>query len=113
MSHKEYIVDDVFISIIRRSDEFIYYRYQLVSMKPQINLRLPGELKRVAERYARIHKYRNLQELATEAIREKVMEKGYDESFTEKEIELIDRLIDASIKKGDLVSEKELRKALR
>lgn len=82
-------------------------------MKPQTNLRLPENLKKVAEKYAKVHKYKNLQELATEAIREKVMEKNYDESFTQKEIDLIDRLIDATIKKGDLVSEKELRKALR
>ncbi len=82
-------------------------------MKPQINLRLPENLKKVAERYAKVHKYRNLQELATEAIREKVTEKNYDETFTKKEIELIDRVIDASIKKGDFASERELRKALR
>lgn len=87
-------------------------------MKPQINLRLPEDLKRVAEKYAKVHKYKNLQDLAAEAIREKVMEKKavenkYDESFTPKEIELIDRLIDASIEKGALVSEKEFRKALR
>ena len=82
-------------------------------MKPQINLRLPESLKRTAEKYAKIHKYRNLQELATEAIREKVMEKNYDESFTEKEIELIDRLIDVSIRKGKLVSKDELFKALK
>ena len=53
-------------------------------MKPQINLRLPENLKKVAERYAKAHRYRNLQELATEAIREKVMEKNYDESFTQQ-----------------------------
>ncbi len=82
-------------------------------MKPQINLRLPEGLKKTAEKYARIHKYKNLQELATEAVREKVMEKNYDESFTEKEIDLIDRIIDVSIKKNKLVSKKELFKALR
>lgn len=82
-------------------------------MKPQINLRLPESLKKVAEKYARIHKYKNLQELATEAVREKVMEKNYDESFTEKEIDLIDRIIDVSIRKNKLVSKKELFKALR
>lgn len=82
-------------------------------MRTQTNLRLPNDLKRAAEKYAKIHRYRNLQELATEAIREKVMRKPYDESFTPKEIELVDRLIDATIKRGDLVSEKELRKALR
>lgn len=82
-------------------------------MKPQINLRLSEGLKKAAEKYARIHKYKNLQELATEAVREKVMEKDYDESFTEKEIDLIDRIIDVSIKKNKLVSKKELFKALR
>ena len=82
-------------------------------MKPQINLRLPDSLKKVAERYAKTHKYRNLQELATEAIREKIMERNYDESFTPKEIELIDRLITATIKKGDFVSKKELFKDLK
>ncbi len=82
-------------------------------MKPQINLRLPENLKKAAERYVKVHRFRNLQELATEAIREKLMEKNYDESFTPKEIELIDRLIDVTIKKGALVSEKEFRKALR
>jgi len=82
-------------------------------MKPQINLRLPEHLKKTAEKYAKVHKYRNLQELATEAIREKVMEKDYDESFTPKEIELIDRLIDFSVRKGKLVSKDELFKDLK
>ena len=79
----------------------------------QINLRLPEEMRKLAERYAKLHGYKNLQELAKVAIREKIMEKNYDESFTPKEIELIDRLIDASIKKGKLATERELMKALR
>lgn len=82
-------------------------------MRPQLNLRLPEELRKAAERYAKVHKYKNLQELATEAMREKIMEKNYDENFTPKEIELIDRLIDASIRKGELVSKDELFKALK
>ena len=82
-------------------------------MKPQINLRLPEGLKKAAEKYAKVHKYRNLQELATEAVREKVMERSYDESFTPKEIELIDRLITATIKKGEFISKKELFKDLK
>lgn len=82
-------------------------------MKPQMNLRLPEDLRKAAEKYAKVHRYRNLQELATEAIREKVTEKDFDESFTGKEIELIDKFIDATIRKGDLVNEKELRKALK
>jgi len=82
-------------------------------MKPQINLRLPEDLKKTAEKYAKTHKYKNLQELATDAIREKVMEKNFDEGFSSKEIELIDKLIEGSILKGKLHSEKELMKALR
>jgi len=82
-------------------------------MKPQINLRLPKELKKIAEKYAKAHKYKNLQELATEAVREKVMEKNYDESFTPKEIELIDKIIEVSILRKKLHTEKELMKALK
>jgi len=37
----------------------------------------------------------------------------FDESFSEKEIELIDKLIDTSIKKGQIVDEKSLIRALR
>ncbi|MBS3054868.1 MAG: hypothetical protein J4452_00040 [Candidatus Aenigmarchaeota archaeon] len=82
-------------------------------MKLQINLRLPQHLKKAAEKYVITHKYKNLQELATEAIREKVMEKNYDENFSDREIELIDSLIDVSIKKSKLVSKEELFKALK
>ena len=70
-------------------------------------------MKKTAEKYAKTHKYKNLQELATDAIREKVMEKNFDEGFSSKEIELIDKLIEGSILKGKLHSEKELMKALR
>ena len=76
-------------------------------------MRLPEDLKKAAEKYAKTHKYKNLQELATDAVREKITGKEYDESLTVKEIELIDRLIDTTIKKGALVSENELRKALK
>ena len=82
-------------------------------MKPQINIRLPEDLKKAAEKYAKKHKFRNLQELATLAIREKVMEKKYDESFTDREIELIDKIIDRTIKKNKFVSKEELFKALK
>jgi Arc/MetJ-type ribon-helix-helix transcriptional regulator len=81
-------------------------------MKPQINLRLPEDLKKAAEKYAKMHRYKNLQELTTEAVREKIMEKDYDEDFTPKQIELIDKLIEASILKRKLHTEKELMKAL-
>ena len=81
-------------------------------MKQQLNLRLPEDLRKAAERYAKMHKFRNLQELATEAMREKIMGKNYDEDFTPKEIELIDKLVEVSILRGKLHSEKELMKAL-
>lgn len=82
-------------------------------MKPQINLRLSEELKRAAQKYVKVHNYKNLQELAKEAIREKIMERNYDESFTPKEIELIDKIIEFSILKGGLHTEEELMKALK
>lgn len=78
----------------------------------QINLRLPDNLRKDAEMYVKLHGFKNIQELAKEAIREKVIKKNYDESFTAKEIGLIDKIIDMSISKKRLVSEKELMKAL-
>jgi len=41
----------------------------------QINLRLPEELRKKAEKYARRNGYRNIQELAKEAIRMRVNER--------------------------------------
>ena len=84
----------------------------MVSMR-QINLRLPEDMRKMAQSYAKLHGFKNIQELAKIAIREKVMEKNYDESFTSKEIELIDRLVDLSISKSKLVTEKRLMKALK
>ena len=79
----------------------------------QINLKLSKELLEAAQRYVRNFGYRNVQELAAESMREKIFEKNeYDESFSDKEIELVDSLVELSIKKGDLVSEEELKKFL-
>jgi Arc/MetJ-type ribon-helix-helix transcriptional regulator len=82
-------------------------------MKSQINLRLPEDMRKMAEKYAESHGFKNIQELTKAAIREKIMEKNYDESFTPKEIGLIDKLIELSIIKGKLVTEKKLMKALK
>tara|TARA_Y100000034_G_C6902013_1_gene417437 strand:- start:942 stop:1091 length:150 start_codon:yes stop_codon:yes gene_type:complete len=41
-----------------------------------------------------------------------ILSEEFDETFTDKEIELIDNLITLSIKKGDLVSEEEVNKIL-
>jgi len=79
----------------------------------QVNLKMPSNLYEVAESFAENYGYRNMQELLTESLREKIFEKSdFDESFSEKEIELIDSLAEKSILKKKLVDEKELLKAL-
>lgn len=79
----------------------------------QINLKLPKNLIEAAESYAQNYGYRNVQELASESLREKVFEDNeFDESFSEKEIEMIDSLIELSVKDKELVSEEELNKTL-
>jgi Arc/MetJ-type ribon-helix-helix transcriptional regulator len=82
-------------------------------MTSQINLRLPESIKAMAEKYAKSHGFKNLQELAKAAIQEKLeKENEYDDSFTPKEIDFLDRLLEMSIAKGKLVGKKELMKAL-
>jgi hypothetical protein len=85
----------------------------MVSMKPQINLRLQDELRRRAERYAKFHGFRNIQELAAIAIREKIERQDYDEKITSKEVELIDSIITATMKKGRFISKEELFKDIK
>jgi len=80
----------------------------------QINLKLPDSLIDAATSYVKHYGYRNIQELATVAIREKVFDKNeYDETFSDEEIELIDELIATSLKHGDVHSEEEYRKLLK
>jgi len=83
-------------------------------MQKQINLTLPDNLLKVAKEYSRKFGFRNIQEFATEAMREKIFEKAeYDEELTEKETELIDKFIDVTLNNKKLLStEKELDKAL-
>ncbi len=79
----------------------------------QINLKLPENLVEAAESYVKNFGFKNIQELVAESIREKVFEKNeFDETFNEKEILLIDSLINSSVKKGELSSEEELNKIL-
>jgi hypothetical protein len=78
----------------------------------QINLSLTENLRKQAQDYADAYGYKNVQELATEALREKVFFREYDEQFTEKEADMVERLLDRSLKTGDLKTEKELMKAL-
>ncbi|MFH1545606.1 MAG: hypothetical protein ABIE23_06005 [archaeon] len=80
----------------------------------QINLKMSSNLYNAAESFAENYGYRNLQELVNESVREKIFEKSdFDESFSEKEIELIDSLIEKSIKKKKFVDEEKLMKALQ
>lgn len=89
------------------------YRYLKIAMANQINLKFPDNLFKAAEGYAKAYGYRNMQELIYESVREKVFKKNeYDESFSEKEIEAIDKIIQTSIKHKLFASEKELRAAL-
>ena len=88
------------------------HRYLKISMK-QINLKLPDNLLRAAKGYVENFGFRNIQDLATQAIREKIFERNeYDENFSKAEIELIDNIISRSVKKKDFVSEEELNKVL-
>ena len=68
----------------------------------------------VAESFAESYGYRNVQDLALDSLREKIFEKpDFDESFSEKEIDLIDSLVEKSVKKKRFVSEEELFRALQ
>jgi len=79
----------------------------------QLNVKLSKELLAAAERYSKQFGYRNVQDLIGESVREKVFENNeFDETFSDNEIEMIDKLITLSIKKGDFVEEEELNKIL-
>ena len=80
----------------------------------QINVKMSSNLYTAAESFADSYGYRNVQDLVTESLREKIFEKNdFDESFSEKEIDIIDTLIEKSIKKKKFTDEKELMKALQ
>ena len=103
------------MNLLRKLDErFKYLKLSLGIMETkQINLKLPKNLFSAAKHYAEQCGYRNIQELVAESIREKVFDENeFDESFSEHEIELIDSLIELSLKKKAVVSEEELNKLL-
>ena len=79
----------------------------------QINLKLPVNLFIAANEYASNFGYRNIQDLATDCVRQKIfVESEFDNSFTEKEIDLVDELVTLSLKAGKLGTEEELNKIL-
>ncbi len=75
---------------------------------------MPSNLYSSAESFAVSYGYRNVQDLLTECLREKVFEKSdFDESFSEKEINLIDGIIEKSLKTKKLVDAKEYFKEFK
>jgi hypothetical protein len=89
------------------------YRYLKIAMANQVNLKFPDNLFKAAEGYAQAYGYRNVQELIYESVREKVFKKSeFDGSFSEKEIDVIDKIIETSIKRRLLGDELDLRAAL-
>ena len=80
----------------------------------QINLKIPLSLFKAAQRYVENFGFRNIQDLTTESMREKIFERNeYDENFSPEEVNLVDELIKASLKKNKVISEAELIRALR
>ena len=86
----------------------------MVSTNAQINIRLPPKLQSATEKYVDNYGYRNIQEFILEAIRDKIFrDKKYDETFSEKEIGLIEKLLSASIEKGKIKDKDNIIKALQ
>ena len=77
-------------------------------------MKLPSNLYASAESFAESYGYRNVQDLVTECLREKVFERSdFDLSFSEKEIELIDKIIEKTLKADKLVDAKEYFKEFK
>ena len=86
----------------------------MTSTSAQINIRLPARLQSATEQYVDNYGYRNIQEFILEAIRDKIFRSNkYDETVSEKEIDLIERLLAVSIEKGKLKDQNDIAKALQ
>ena len=81
---------------------------------PQINIRLPTKLQSATEQYVDNYGYRNIQEFILEAIRDKLFrDNKYDETFSGKEIDMIEKLLSVSIEKGKMKDQNDIIKALQ
>ncbi|MBR9707227.1 MAG: hypothetical protein GOV15_02205 [Candidatus Diapherotrites archaeon] len=80
-------------------------------MAEQISLRLQPDLLKTAKKYVKTHGYKNVQELATQSLREKVFEEEKEE-LSKKELELIEDLLISSLKTGAIRTRDDLMKAL-
>ena len=86
----------------------------MTSTNAQINIRLPARLQSATEDYVESYGYRNIQEFILEAIRDKIFRGDkYDETFSEKEIDLIEKLLVVSIEKGKIKDQNDIIKALQ
>lgn len=84
-------------------------------VQKQINLTLNPYLHEAAVQYSQKFGFKNIQEMATEAIREKVFlsQNTFDSDLTEKERKLIELFIDKTLRKKELLAtEKELDQVL-
>jgi Arc/MetJ-type ribon-helix-helix transcriptional regulator len=86
----------------------------MASANAQINIRLPPKLQSAAEQYVDNYGYRNIQEFVLEAIRDKIFrDNKYDETFSDKEIDLIEKLLSVSIEEGKIKDQNDIIKALQ
>ncbi|MEA1945567.1 MAG: ribbon-helix-helix domain-containing protein [Euryarchaeota archaeon] len=86
----------------------------MTSTGAQINIRLPDRLQSAAEQYVDNYGYRNIQEFILEAIRDKIFrDNKYDETFSDKEIGLIEKLLSVSIEKGKIKDQNDITNALQ
>jgi len=86
----------------------------MTSTNAQINIRLPARLQLATEQYVENYGYRNIQEFILEAIRDKIFrDNKYDETFSDKEIDLIEKLLVVSIERGKIKDQNDIIKALQ
>jgi hypothetical protein len=83
-------------------------------MTKQLNVKVSDAFYLTGAKFAQKYGYRNIQDAMVSSFRDKLSEMGaFDNSFSKKEISLIDEFIDKSIKGGKLGSENKLMKALK
>ena len=112
------ILQDNYLQLNKRKIPLNTNRYTLIFImthaNPQINIRLPSKLQSATEQYVDNYGYRNIQEFILEAIRDKIFrDNKYDETFSGKEIDLIEKLLSVSIEKGKLKDRNDIIKALQ
>jgi hypothetical protein len=102
------------VCVAKNCEKLKYLKVSIDIMEvKQINLKIQKNLLEAAQNYIKNFGYKNIQDLATASMREKIFDKNeFDETLNEEEINLIDELICLSIKKKNFVSEEEINKIL-